>query len=291
MSGAILADQQAELRDVVFGNGTSYCWVNEVMDWWGYDKVRTQDLPRQSSHGVHGGRDLLDADTITGQVLAQATSKVDLSDLIDAFLGNWTPSSVDIGLRANMLGETRVRFGRPRRARPGTRTMTRYGPRNFASIITFQFDALDPVLYSDDVHSAATAPPGAGTGITLPVTIPFTIPAGSSSGILGAYNAGTLPTPWTARLDGPLVNPTIQHIESGSEMQFNANGGLSIASGEYVLLDSVTRSVLYDGVADRRFTLLLGAGWFDLAVGTNTVRLTADSGTGTLTLNWRDAYQ
>lgn len=288
--GVVLADQM-QLRNLVVGPETPYCWADEVPNWWGFDSLRTSDTQRTSTHGVRGGRDLLGAKTMTGQVLAQATDKDTLSGLIDAFMAAWAPSDDDIPVVAMFLNQKRRRYGRPRRALPGPRLTTRFSRvAKFGSLITFQFDALDPFTYSDVEHSASTSLPVSGGGFAVPFTPPFTVPASASDGFLSAPNVGTAPAPWTARLDGPLFRPVLTHATSGRILHFTANGGLDIAAGDYVILDSQRKSVLYNGVGDRRLNLLLGQGWFDLAVGANSIGLAADTGSGSVTFYWRDTY-
>lgn len=287
----VVADQQAQIRTLLMGPGSSYCWADEIPNWWGIDGMRTHDVPRSSTHGVRGGRDLLPSKTITGKVFAQATTRAALNTLVDNFMAAWGPSNDDIAFVAQFLDAKRRRYGRPRRAAPTTRTMTRWGAVNkFGTIIAFQFEALDPMIYADALQQVSTGRQTPATGVALPVTLPMVLPNDGATGTMIANNAGTASAPWTGRLDGPLVNPRILHTESGKSLQFTANGGLTINSGEFVNLDSINHSVLFNGVGDRRLTLLLQQGWFALQPGANTVQLVADSGAGTFTLNWRDTY-
>lgn len=292
VSGAILSDSQMELRNLVIGKGTPYCWVDEVPDWWGYSSVRTNDTPLQSTSGVRGGRDLLGAKTLTGQVIAQDVTRTGLLSLIDAFMLNFDVTDDNVALRANLLGATRRRYGRPRRAEPAPRLTTRFSRvSKFASIITFQFDALDPTIYGDALQSTVIALPSAGVGFTVPFTVPFTVTGGGSSGIGGAANGGTIPAPWSGRIDGPIVNPTIRHQDQDLRLDFDGGDGLTLGPTDFVLLDSATESVLLNGETDRRSTLDLGSFWFDLNPGANNIGFTADSGSGFFTITWRDAFR
>lgn len=291
MADAVLLDQQVELRDLVLGPGTSYCWADEVPNWWGFSSMRTTDTPRQSMAGVQGGRDLLDKETITGTVLAQATTQEDLRNLIDAFLVNFYASDDDLPLRANLLGQTRRRYGRPRRAKPGPRLTTRFaGVNKFATLIAFQFDALDPVVYSDVEHTEVIGLPSSGAGFLVPFDAPFTVLGGGSSGVGSILNSGYVPTRWTGRIDGPIVNPAITHQGLDYTLDFDVNGGLVLGASDFLLLDSWDRSALMNGEGDRRSTLDLGSQWFQLDPGVNAVAFAAASGSGTFTISWRDAY-
>lgn len=291
MADAVLADQQMELRDLVIGPGTSYCWVDEVPNWWGWTNVRTVDTPRQSISGVQGGRDLLDKESIIGQVLVSASTADELRLLIDEFLVNFYVSDDDIPLRANLLGQTRRRYGRPRRAKPGPRLTTRFARVNkFGSIISFQFDALDPVVFGDTLNSLLIGLPSGGGGFSPPFVPPFLVAGGGSSGVGSVVNSGLVPTRWIGRIDGPIVNPAITHQGSGYTLSFSVNGGLTLGPGDFLLIDSWDRSALLNGEGDRRNTLDLGSQWFQLDPGANAIGFAAASGSGIFTIEWRDAY-
>lgn len=287
----VVADQQMQLRDLLWGPSSSYCHAGQIPNWWGVDGMRVHDVARQATHGIRGGRDLLPSKIITGKVFTWATTRAALNDQVDAFMAGFAPSDDDLPLVVQFLDEKRRRYGRPRRAAPDTPQMTRFtSASRYGTTIAYQFDALDPFIYADTQRSASTQPPVPGAGFALPVTLPFTIPAGGSTGAMTVLNDGTMAAPWTARIDGPLTLPTITHTETGKQLQFTANGGLDIPAGDFVLLDSQARSVLYNGVGDRRLTLLLSTGWFSLVPGNNTVSLAANAGAGTLTIYWRDTY-
>lgn len=284
----VVAEQQIQLRDWVAGPGTSICWLDQVLDWWGGTPIRDRDIPRMASDGVRGGIDLLGAKTLTGSMLIEGTDNADLLAQIDAFQTAWAPSSEDIPIVVMLLGEKRRRYGRPRRTNVDPFLATRLrrceGP---AVVISFQFEALDPYQYSDAEHSVTIGllVPG---GTTMPITLPVTL-APSSGGTGSAPNAGTMPAPWTGRLDGPLTNPAITHVEQNRTLDFDVNGGLDLGASDFVLIDSRARSALLNGTADRRNTLDLGSQWFDLDPGTNTISFAADAGSGSFTITWRDA--
>jgi hypothetical protein len=200
-----------------------------------------------------------------------------------------TAHSADDGLVAVRLcafGRTRVRYGRFRK--PGEINASQ-GRANAWLIGTTQFEALDPRTFADDVHIATTGRVLPGTGFTPPFAVPFTLGA-SSSGSVAVINAGNAPAPWTARLDGPLTNPTITYVEIGRRLAFQANGGLDLASGDYLELSTTGRSALLAGVSDRRTQLTIDSDWWELGPGSATFRLDADAGNGLLTITVVDAF-
>lgn len=120
---------------------------------------------------------------------------------------------------------------------------------------------------------------------------PFSLGA-SSGGGLSVTNQGNRAAPWTARLDGPLTYPEITHTQTGKRLylSFDANGGVDLAAGQTLILDSKTRSVLLGGTADQRSKLTIDSEWWDLPPGQNDFTFRADDGTGTLTVTARDAW-
>lgn len=286
----VVADQQIQLRDWLGGpSGGVGDWIDEVLNWWGSAPVRNRDVPRMSTDGVQGGIDLLGSKTLTGKMLIVGTSAADLRARLDAVQTAWLPSSDNLPLVVMLLGEKRRRYGRPRRFEVEPKLATYFSTQGiYAAVVLFQFDALDPFVYSDTEHSVAIGLSVPG-GFTAPFTAPFTLTAGSG-GVGSVVNAGTVPAPWTGRLDGPLTNPAIIHQGQSRTLDFDVNGGLTLGASEFLLLDSRARSALLNGTADRRNTLDLGSRWFDLDPGSNAIALAADSGSGSFTISWRDAY-
>jgi hypothetical protein len=148
-----------------------------------------------------------------------------------------------------------------------------------------EWEALDPRLYSTALYSVVAGLPVASGGVTFNMAAPITFGAAGSGGTVLAPNAGSAPAPWTARLDGPLTNPSIIHQEQGLTLMLVG----SVLAGEFLTVDVLSRSILLGGTASR-YGFLAAPAWFLLNPGTNTIRFNAVSGTGTLTFNWRDAW-
>jgi hypothetical protein len=289
-----LADGQAEIRAdtsaaLLIGDDTDFMWVREGPHWWGAPEIRTTDIPRSGADGSTLGRDLLGKHVTTLQVTILGDDESDVGDKIDAWKAACahTPEGL-IAVRANLLGRTRVRYGRFRIPGEADAALARNG---YVAIGSAQFEVLDSRTYGDTAHTAVTGRVQEGSGFTPPFTPPFTLGA-SVGGTVDAFNAGNTTAPWTARLDGPLTYPTVTHLESGQRLSLalTANGGIDLAAGQWIDLDSTNRSVLLNGTADRRTQLTIDSTWWELAPGSNTFELSADTGTGTLTVSWRDVY-
>lgn len=291
-----LTDGQVELRAdtddaLVVGPGTSYQFTTDWINWWTAPAVRTSDVERGGVDGLLYGRDLLGVHATPIVVQIIGDSAADLGDKIDAWKAACAVlADATVTVRANLLGRTRRRVGRFRV--PGEII-----PRGKVTVgghvanASCQFEAADPITYGDDETSASTTREVGGTGFTAPFTVPFSLGA-STAGGLSITNAGNRAAPWTARLDGPLTYPEITHTQSGRRLylSLDANGGVDLAAGQYLTIDSKARSVLLNGTADQRSRLTIDSQWWDLDPGQNDFLLRADAGTGTLTVTARDAW-
>jgi hypothetical protein len=289
---AALLRNQVEIRAgtdtaLVVGPQTAYQWVREGPKWWAGAAVRDFDKPRGGADGYTPGRDLLGKHATTFQVQITGISQADLAEKVDAWKAACALAADDlVAVRARLLaGETRVRYGRFRM--PGEAD-AKDGARAHFAVGSAQFVTLDGFTYSDEEHSLATPRVSGGSGFTPPFEVPFTLGA-SETGSVAADNAGNAPGSWRITLTGPLAQPVITHLESGQRLAFTANGGVDLLAGQTLELDQARRSVLLNGVADRR-TQMSEEDWWPLAAATTTYRLDADSGAGQMTVRWRDAY-
>lgn len=110
------------------------------------------------------------------------------------------------------------------------------------------------------------------------------------SGRVTAVNAGNSAAYPVLRIDGPVANPSIEQTTNGAGLTFDA----TLADGEYLLIDTRTRAVLYMGTSPRRNWLRSGARWPTLAPGYNEFAYRGSALPGSpgqqslLTITWRD---
>lgn len=285
-----LAPNQMEIGagGLTIGPGTAFQWVDSGPQWFTAAPVRTNDMDRQSANGTVAGFDFLGKHTATLQVSILGDSDSDLADKIDAWKAACTVrTDTLVQLRSSFLGRARVRYGRFRRGGDVDASMAAKG---HTAIGSAQFETLDALTYGDAVNSSTTARRGPSTGITFPITFPINFGSALSTGGLTAVNGGNAPAPWVAVLVGPLANMFISHTESGRYLLLTANGGINLAPGEILVLDSRTHGVLMHGTANFGPRLAFESHWWDLAPGANTITLAAASGTGTVTVQWRDTW-
>jgi LysM repeat protein len=110
------------------------------------------------------------------------------------------------------------------------------------------------------------------------------------SGRLTAVNAGASDAYPVLRIDGPVADPSIEQVTTGQTLVIDA----TLGEGEYLLIDTRTRAVLYMGSTPRRTWVRAGSTWPLLQPGSNEIAYRGGpvaGGSGTpslLTVTWRD---
>lgn len=120
----------------------------------------------------------------------------------------------------------------------------------------------------------------------------------AASGPVGSRiinNAGTDWTHWVLTIHGPVVNPSF--IVNGVGVRFNRDGGLTLAVGQSVVLDTRARTALFNGDdTDSRYGNLNYDEWnwddVRLAPGQNAVRFDGTNMTpmSTAVLCWTGTF-
>lgn len=114
--------------------------------------------------------------------------------------------------------------------------------------------ALDPYLYGVGMESADTGLPNSSGGMAFPYCFNGdSIQDGGvsswewsetiTSGLVRLTNVGTAPSPTFIRIDGPVWNPQVLHVESGHAVAFS----MAIGEGHYVTVNGLTHEILIDG--------------------------------------------
>ena len=111
-----------------------------------------------------------------------------------------------------------------------------------------------------------------------------------SSGRLTAVNAGASNAYPVLRLDGPIATPAVEQVTTGGILTLDT----TLQAGEYVLIDTRSRAVLYMGTSPRRAWVRAGSTWPVLRPGSNGLAFRgsalpgASGQTSLLTVTWRD---
>lgn len=156
------------------------------------------------------------------------------------------------------------------------------------SSVLVQFVATDPRLYAANGSSAIVDLESEQSGRTYDLEFDRVYGGVVSSNIINATNLGNYDAPWEARIDGPVTNPTIEHVDSGKTLRLNA----TINDGEHVIVSSAPyRTIMLGGTASRYYWLDDATQWFMLEPGNNQVRFGGSSaGTPQLTFSWSSAW-
>lgn len=88
------------------------------------------------------------------------------------------------------------------------------------------------------------------------------------------------------RIDGPVEDPTIWHIQSGARLDLDYD----LADGDWLDYDFENRTVTLNDSESVYHLLETGSRWFALERGTNTIRFDATAGAGVMTIRYRPNY-
>ena len=136
---------------------------------------------------------------------------------------------------------------------------------------------LDPRKFGPAVLGTVALPFSTG-GITVPTVVPTVVSSSGSSGTLQLSNPGNATGPVTVRVDGPATGPKITNVTAG--LQITLDPALTLAAGEFVVIDMEGETVLAGGVASRNGYLdytSTNFGWFGFLPGVNLFQVDSAS--------------
>lgn len=280
---AVAADYQAEYSGLLMGPGTSY----ELDDFGGLDDLpdaRTSDVPRPSDHGLFAGTDFAAGRTVDLTVKVEAASAAAFRSALDSLINvvDIQPTELPLTFRLPGMTANRRINVRPRR-RAVLPVKGLYGK---IAKVALQFLATDPRVYADDETVLSTAAATSGGGRTYNRVYDLTYAAGGTGGSIAALNAGTFPTRPILKITGPATTPRIENVEANAFLTFN----LTLAAGEFLVVDLAARTVLLGGTASRYSSLAIGSSWWELPPGTSTIRFSSADSQGTLEVRYRSAW-
>lgn len=207
-----------------------------------------------------------------------------LESYLDSLKENYAPSRVLTPFYYKAPGvDERVLFVKPLGCRYNWTTSRRIG------VIDVQFSmfAEDPRIYTSTLITLSVPIGGTATnGFAFNKSFPFGF--GTITGSLGVNAAveGNRRTPPLFVIYGPVVNPRIYNDTTGDNLQFN----ITLNSGESLYVDPKYKTVMLDGINNRRNTLV-NPTWFFLQKGTNFLRYLSESGGSTMDVQYRHAWR
>ena len=164
-------------------------------------------------------------------------------------------------------------------------------------ILTVELVATYPAIYEDTLNTETLTPFAPSAGLTYPVTYPKAYGAGGSGSGTIVVNTGDWETWPTLKINGPtsgnLTDPTVENVTTGKKIELNANGGVSIGTGQQLIVEThpVKRSILFATGASRYGRLSDASEFWPLEPGNNELRFRASGSTtgATVDAEWRSA--
>ncbi len=287
MAGELVTqDWHVEFNGLLTGGDTGYALV-QIEGLLDMPAVRSADQVLLRRHGAHPGDDFVDARSIVLTYELHDDSEQGFASLVSSLQAALAPGGAELPLVFQIPG---VAGGE--KAQVWARPKRRQLPVNLEffyrlPIATIEMVATDPMIYSATESMGATTLPSAGGGVTFPMVAPITFGAVSTGGSLTAVNGGSFDADVTFRIDGPATNPRIESLTAGRTIALN----MTIGAGEFVVIDTKSRTVLLGGTASRYSFLDTDSRWFALAPGSNVITFRASTPTvATLSAAWRSAW-
>jgi hypothetical protein len=255
---AMVYDHQVRLENLLMGPGTAYELAESFVPNK-FPQLDSTDTKAPLTDGMIGGLELMGSRRIPVPIMILCTNKTDAYQALRDLGYAWRPRTTNVPLYwRDDISEWFV-LGRPRLADPNTEQI-----HDGYVEIDARFEALDPRIYENVL----------------------TLASGDVDDVLDITSNGTLPAPWTATITGDgLANPVLTH-SSGKQIRI---AGTLLSTQTLTLEVTQNAYGIYriDGVP---YGVLPGSEWFLFDPGYQTITLTADSGTGTLDVETRDAF-
>jgi hypothetical protein len=250
------------------------------------------DVQRALDQGELKGIDLASGrDVEIVQILGSDEISVDHAR--QAFAGVMTPGgATEDPLYLQLPSGIFVTMARPRKhaMKLDVNTLVAEGDEQ-----TALWHATDPRWYAAPTKSASvTLAEGGGGGLTFPAKPPFTFGGGTVGHTIEARNNGTVEMRPVLVFTGPIVNPGAENasLAGGPGIRFD----LTLGEGDTLTVDMDFEKALLltagsEVPVSRRNSRVPGSIWWNMPPGLNVVRFLAEPGsTGSLTLQWADAY-
>jgi hypothetical protein len=274
---------QIQWGSLTFGPGTPYT-VTALEGLDDLPEIRAQDVERPGQHGDYSGPDYTGPRIVQLKLGLRGESPDDLRALSIALRNATQPQDEPQPLQFPGQGVMVLAKVRKRSIPYDAEYLWRIGDA------ALEFYCPDPYVYGITEQIASTTAYSPAAGRTYPLTFPRSYGSAGTSGRVIAVNNGASPAYPVLRLDGPVATPAIEQVTTGGLLTLDT----TLQAGEYVLIDTRSRAVLFMGTSPRRTWVRAGSIWPVLQPGPNELAyrgaaLSGASGqTSLLTVTWRD---
>lgn len=279
-----LTEGQVQVRALVMGEGTSY----RMLEFNPFKRdVRANETDdRAWDDGSWSGAERTDEAVVPMLIRVNGDTAGGWMTLHHQLAAAFAASHEDIELRWVTAGVEYMLKGRPRMVDPDIRALAR------GSIVTkAAFVALDPVIYSGELHTESLVLPTVSGGLTAPFTAPVTSDATVLTGRKQLTNAGTKTTGLLLRVDGPVPDPRITVL--ANEVATTLTIGLTLEAGQWLDIDTRAETVYINGSVSRSGLARSNRSeWPQLPSGSWDLSFDASSydAAAQLAVSWRDAW-
>lgn len=276
-----LSDYQFTLRSLLMGVGSAVSLVEVTgLDAPDVDLVVSQ---RSATHGAYttGTYTKERVVTLTGRCNADLATLPTLNQSVKIA---FKPSPTDLMLTFRLPGfiEQFV-YVKPQSLRYSYKGVeATVGFTDFIASVV----AGDPRIYSLTQRSTTFLAAGSSGGVGFPRSFPFAFSVAQLSGLNVAVNGGDEYAPTVTTFTGPLTNPGLVNSTTGASFRVLVTLGV----GDVLVVDSLAGTILLNGTTSRYSGLTTSSVLVDLAPGSNTIYSTADAGSGSTTVVWRDTW-
>jgi len=282
----ITSDWELEYNGLLMGGDTAYS-LSTVSGLLDLPDIKSGDQGRLRRHGLHAGDDFLGGRAVTVEFEVYGEDDAAFEAAMESLLDATVPAGPEIGLAFQLPGVAdgtkALVYARPRKRSVNMDTSYLYK----LPTVTVEFFAVDPRIYSSQESSSAVAVATTSGGLEFDASPDLTFGTTGEGGTFNAENAGHFPAGITFRIDGPCSNPRIVNQTLDKTIEID----MTLAAGEYILVDTADRTVLLGGTASRYSTLTADSEWFDLGSGDNDIKFRASTSSGaTMTATWRSAW-
>lgn len=266
-------------------DGTGCAWVVQTEDGWSSSppsrpsqQDKTLGDGTWAGTGFFAGRLINLAGTC---VCPSQIAMLNAKDAIKSAIGPWDLATLEVDeLTVSRVAQVRL---------SDKVELQDKGPVAFT--FAFGLFAPDPRRYQNFSASLATGlPPGTTTGRTYPRTYPVIYGGAglTASGSVTFWNIGNYRlTPAVITILGPVINPTIQHTQSGKSLTF----AMTLLYNQSLVVDLGAQSALVGGTQSVANTITPSSAWFMMSPGPNEFRFRGQAGSSPAAMNVQPMMQ